>query len=553
VLRGAFFHEGHEHGHDHDDWLRYIDHHGAEEDFDGADDLDPDSEDPTWALDNVELTTVGVDVGSSTSHLLFAKLHLQRLTQSLSSRFVVVKREVLHRSPILLTPYRPDSGLIDVQALERFFDDAYAEAGLSNQDIDTGAVILTGAALERANAKAVAELFASHGGKFVCASAGHNLEGILAAHGSGATALSRERGDTLLHVDVGGGTTKLGVLHNGEILSTAAVHVGGRLVAFDADERITRIEPSALLVAHELGIPLELGQPITRDDRRRLADALVDILLDYLNGREPSRVGKQFLLTDPLQLDGHVPAGITFSGGVAEYVYGREPTRYGDLGPDVADAIGVALRDGRMPAQAVQLGEGIRATVLGASQFSVQLSGNTVHISDASVLPLRNLPVVYARLQAPRPTAEDVAQSIRNGFVRLDLVEGEHPVAVALPWRGEPHYANLRALADGIAQAMPRSLAAGFPLVIALDGDIGASLGGILSEELDVVAPMVSIDGLQLVELDYVDVGEVILPANVVPVVVKSLAFSASPGVSATVVNSSNGSAIAHSKEATSA
>jgi ethanolamine utilization protein EutA len=167
--------------------------------------------------------------------------------------------------------------------------------------------------------------------------------------------------------------------------------------------------------------------------------------------------------------------------------------------------------------------------VLGASQFSVQLSGNTVHISDPSVLPLRNLPVVYARLESARPGADEVTQAIRNGFVRLDLMEGEHPAAVALPWRGEPHYANLRALADGIAQAMPRSIAAGFPLVIALDGDIGASLGGILNEELDITTPMVSIDGLQLVELDYVDIGEVILPANVVPVVVKSLAFASQP------------------------
>jgi ethanolamine utilization protein EutA (predicted chaperonin) len=523
-LRGAVFHED-DHDHEHDDWLRYIDHHGAD-DEDGAADAEDDL---TWALDNVELTTVGVDVGSSTSHLLFAKLHLQRLTQSLSSRFVVVKREVLHRSPILLTPYRPETGLIDVQALERFFDAAYDEAGLTSADIDTGAVILTGAALERANAKAVAELFASHGGKFVCASAGHNLEGILAAHGSGAVALSHERGDTLLHVDVGGGTTKLGVLRNGEILSTAAVHVGGRLVAFDAEERITRIEPSARLIADELGIALEIGERISVDDRRRMSDALVDILLDYVNGREPSGVGKQFLLTEPLDLDSHQMQGITFSGGVAEYVYGREAERYGDLGPDVADAIKSALQDGRMPAQAVPLGEGIRATVLGASQFSVQLSGNTVHISDPAVLPLRNLPVVYARLQTARPAAEDVAGAIRNGFVRLDLVEGEHPAAVALPWRGEPHYANLRALADGIAQAMPRSIEAGFPLVIALDGDIGASLGGILSEELDVTSPMVSIDGLQLVELDYVDVGEIILPANVVPVVVKSLAFSNQP------------------------
>ena len=516
--RGAFFHEGHDHDDDHEgDFFFHDGETGG-----GDDDLDV-----TWALDNVELTTVGVDVGSSTSHLLFAKLHLQRLTQSLSSRFVVVHREVLHRSPILLTPYRPD-GLIDVHALERFVHAAYHEAGLEPNQIDTGAVILTGAALERANARAVAELFAGQGGKFVCASAGHNLEGILAAHGSGAVALSHQRGDTVLHVDIGGGTTKLALLRDGEILSTAAVHVGGRLVAFDADERITRIEPSAVLVANDLNIPLEIGATISPQDRHRLAEALVDILLDYLAGREPSDTGKRFLLTDPLGLDGHRLSALTFSGGVAEYIYGREPTRYGDLGPDIAQVLQRAAEQGRLPAHPVSLGEGIRATVLGASQFSVQLSGNTVHISDPAVLPLRNLPVVYARLEDANPDSAAVAQAIRNGFVRLDLIEGEHAAAVALPWRGEPHYDNLRALADGIAQALPRSLAAGFPLVIALDGDIGASLGGILNEELDVRSPMISIDGLQLVELDYVDVGEVILPANVVPVVVKSLAFTSS-------------------------
>ena len=516
-LRGAF-------SHDHDDF-----HIHDDDGPDGAADVDVDKTsdfDFTWALDNVELTTVGVDVGSSTSHLLFAKLHLQRLTQSLSSRFVVVHREVLHRSPILLTPYRPETGLIDVEALERFVHAAYADAGLTRDDVDTGAVILTGAALERANARAVAELFASEGGKFVCASAGHNLEGILAAHGSGAVALSHERGDTLLHVDVGGGTTKLGLLRNGEILSTAAIHVGGRLVAFDAEQRITRIEPSAFLVADELGILLQLGAALSVQDRHRLAEALVDILVDYLSGAEPSPLTRQFILTDVLTLNGYKPTGVTFSGGVAEYIYGREQTRYGDLGPDLAAALQRAASQGRLPAQPVSLGEGIRATVLGASQFSVQLSGNTVHISDPAVLPLRNLPVVYARLDGNiHPDAEAVAQAIRGGFLRLDLTEGEHPAAVALPWRGEPHYNNLRALADGIAQALARSLAAGYPLVIALDGDIGASLGGILSEELAVSAPMVSIDGLQLVELDYVDVGEVIQPANVVPVVVKSLAF----------------------------
>src|SRR5205814_4924988 len=215
--------------------------------------------------------------------------------------------------------------------------------------------------------------------------------------------------------------------------------------------------------------------------------------------------------------------GLTFSGGVAEYIYGRETATFGDLGPDLAAALRCAEHQGRLTAPPVPLGEGIRATVLGASQFSVQLSGNTVHISNPAILPLRNLPVVYARLNTVRPDAAAVAQAIHSGFVRLDLVEGEHPAAIALPWRGEPHYDNLKGLADGIAQAMPRSLAAGFPLVITLDGDIGASLGGILYEELNVVSPLISIDGLQLVELDYVDIGDVLQPANVVAVGVKSL------------------------------
>src|ERR687884_1847808 len=395
-MHNAWFHEGHEH--DEMD-IHFPDHHV---DVDGAAE---DERSETWDFDNVELRTVGVDVGSSTSHLLFAHLHLQRLVQSLSSRFVVVERKVLHRSPILLTPYRAD-GLIDIDALEQFVLHSYEEAGLERSDVDTGAVILTGAALERANARAVADLFAEEGGKFVCASAGHNLEGILAAHGSGAVALSHQRGDTVLHVDVGGGTTKLGLLRDGEVLATAAVHVGGRLVAFDSEDRVTRIEPSARLVAQALGMPLSLGARLTARDRRRLAGALADILVDYLSGREPSELGRAFLLTRPLVLNGHRPTALTFSGGVAEYIYGREPTRYGDLGPDLAEALQHAAEQGRLPAPPVPLGEGIRATVLGASQFSVQLSGNTVHISDPSVLPLRNLPVVYARLDSAQPDAE---------------------------------------------------------------------------------------------------------------------------------------------------
>ena len=164
--------------------------------------------DAIWSADNVELVTVGVDIGSSTSHLMFARVHLQRLTTALSSRFVVVNREILWRSPILITPYLDDDN-IDVGQLESFIEGAYEEAGLTREEIDSGAVILTGEALKRKNAEALAHLFAEESGKFVCASAGHHMESAMAAHGSGAIALSRKDHSNVLNIDLGGGTTKL--------------------------------------------------------------------------------------------------------------------------------------------------------------------------------------------------------------------------------------------------------------------------------------------------------------------------------------------------------
>jgi ethanolamine utilization protein EutA len=174
-----------------------------------------------WGQESLELNTVGIDIGSSTSHLLFARILMQRQSQALSSRFVVTKREVVWRSPIRLTPFLPD-GTIDARSLGLFIHDAYRQAGFSRADIDSGAVILTGEAIKRRNAKAIDELFADEAGKFVCATAGHQLECTLAAHGSGAVALSKQRGSCILHVDIGGGTTKLALIDRGAIIAVSA-------------------------------------------------------------------------------------------------------------------------------------------------------------------------------------------------------------------------------------------------------------------------------------------------------------------------------------------
>src|SRR5436190_22296527 len=211
-----------------------------------------------WTADNVELTTVGIDIGSSTSHLMFSRVHLQRLGTALSSRFVVIDRKIAWQSPILLTPYLPDF-TINVDELESFIAGCYGYAGVDPAAVDSGAVILTGEAIKRHNARAIADLFSEQAGHFVCASAGHHMECQLAAHGSGAVALSRGHDATLLNIDIGGGTTKFALIENGNLAATAAIAVGGRLLVDDAKRGLTRIEEPARTIATSLGITLAPG------------------------------------------------------------------------------------------------------------------------------------------------------------------------------------------------------------------------------------------------------------------------------------------------------
>jgi ethanolamine utilization protein EutA len=492
--------------------IHFPDHHGE------AEEGEEEGRPLTWDLDNVELTTVGIDIGSSTSHLLVARLHLQRLAQGLSSRFEVVGRQVLHRSPVRLTPYRAD-GLIDAEELRRFFDRAYAEAGLTPEAIDTGAVILTGVALERENARAVAELFAGTGGRFVCASAGHNLEAILAARGSGAVEAAEPGPEPRLHLDVGGGTTKLALIAEGQVLETAAIAVGGRLVVLDGSKRVTRVEPAALTAARAAGVRLAEGERLEPEARRRLCAAMAEAALAAVRGDLGGLVG-ELMLTPPLPRAPASPV-LTCSGGVSEYLVGSPVSAVDDLGAELAAALAAAFR--RQGYELRPLPAGIRATVVGASQFTVQLSGNTVHVRRPGLLPLRNLPVVHPRL-GDGAAAPAVAGALRRAMGRLDLDE-PRPLAVALSLPGEPHHRTLRELALGLAEGLGDHLARRLPLVLALDADLGRSLGHVLEEELGPLENLVVIDGLELMELDYVDVGAMVRPAGVVPVVIKSLAF----------------------------
>ena len=515
---GQEFNHVHEDGddadHDHDD-------------FDAAEGALEDN--PVWQQDHVSLTSVGIDIGSSGTQVIFSRIKLRRMGEDLSSRYFVVSRETLFQSPVALTPYQSETR-IDEAGLGKIIDQAYQAAGLHPDDIDTGAVILTGEALRRENAQAISAVLAEQGGEFVCAAAGHHMESMLAAYGSGAARLSHDEARRVLNIDIGGGTTKLAIVEGGKVKGTAALHIGGRLQVVDAGQNIVRLDPAGAYLASEAGFAWQLGDQAPLAAMQTVADWMAGALLAAVSSQDLPPDVERLYLTDPLADFGPIE-GVMFSGGVAEYVYERETRDFGDMGRLLGQALRRRIDGGALPWPMLPAGECIRATALGASEYSVQLSGNTTFISNpGKLLPRRNLQVLQPTYDcAAVIDPARLAQAIRGHFKAFDLVEGEAEVALAFRWSGQPSYPRIAAFAEGIAAAMAGTLAQKLPLYLILDGDLAHTLGTLLREEMAVTSEILVIDGIVLWDFDYIDLGRIRMPSQTVPVTVKSLVFSQDP------------------------
>ena len=472
--------------------------------------------------DEIVVLSVGVDIGSSTSHLVFSRIVLERL----DSRYVVTERETFYASDILLTPYSAEN-TIDAEALGAFLKQEYDDAKVDPDEIDTGALILTGVAVQRTNARAIGDLFAKQAGKLVAVSAGDSLETVMAAYGSGAAARSIRDECVVMNVDVGGGTSKIAVCAEGKVVDIAAVDVGARLICLEPDGKITRVEDAGRRYGQELGIDLQVGGMLALDQGRALARLMADKLFETMRGGAPTAQGVNLLRTDPLTQRGPV-AQIQFSGGVSEFIYGNEAKKFGDLGPLLAAEIRARV-EAFCPRLEPSI-EGIRATVVGASQYTIQLSGSTIYVAPLDAVPLRNVPVIAPALPLDSETIDPtaVARATTAMLKRLDLNGGEQPVAVFVPWQGSATFQRLDAFCRGVVEGLAAVLKNGHPLVLAGDGDVGGLLGIHLHEEMKLKNPVVSIDGLELKEFDYIDIGTMLESSGAVPVVIKSLIFPGS-------------------------
>jgi ethanolamine utilization protein EutA len=463
---------------------------------------------------HTHLTSVGIDIGSSTSHLMFSQLMIgypslhQRRPQ-------ILERRVIARSRILLTPFSGDWN-IEAQPLRELVDATFDEAGLSREQVDTGAVIITGEAARRENAQKIAELFSDQAGRFVCATAGPKLETIMAAHGSGAVLRSREEGLTLLNIDVGGGTTKMSLIDDGRIVGTTAMNIGARLVAHDETEVITRLETGGSRFLSDLGYTLNGGARIDNNLRFDLAARMAHVLFDALAGKAPP--WHEFYIAPPL---GDLPEidGILFSGGVSEYIYGREETAFGDLGQQLGREIKKQAE--KRGFKMFNAGEGIRATVIGASQYTVQLSGETIYVPQRAALPVRNLRVFVVRVDWNSPVAERAARAIEVVLGSRDPEVCGSRFALAFSTPPFLGYGVTQDLAKGIDLALGSLQAEHRPEILVFEQNIGRVIGGLLADRWDIPC----VDEVSLSELDFIDVGEIVTDETFVPVVVKSLAF----------------------------
>ncbi len=472
-------------------------------------------------LEMFSLKSVGIDIGSSTSHLIFSLITLRREGASLSARFKVTNREVLFRSPIMLTPY-VSATKIDTDKVNEFIHQAYKDAGLTPEDVDTGAVIITGEALKKENAQPIVKNFAKYSGKFICAAAGHNHEALLAAYGCGAVDLSKSENKTVLNVDMGGGTTKFSLVDNGVVTQTASINVGARLIAFDENDVITRIERAGRKMAKELGYTVELGQKITEKMKDDLGAYMAKILFETIEEGPNSPMARSLMVTPPfvnykgLQQVQH----LVFSGGVSEHVYDHDRTAYGDIGPELGKYTRARLE--KLPKDILREPvEGIRATVIGAGEYTIQASGNTSYVSNEKALPVHGLKVIQAVVRDGDP----VSEALRLSLKKFDLARFTSGLALSLTIDGIPDYQSVRRVAEGIVEILKEADDQQCPLYLTLDLDIAKSLGGMLKDEFNVARDIIAVDGIEVGDLDYIDIGECLGITEVIPVTVKSLMF----------------------------
>lgn len=471
------------------------------------------------------ILSVGIDIGTSTTQLIFSRLTVENRASSYTvPRMVIAEKEVVYRSAIYFTPLRSDTE-IDAAGVEAIVRKEYAAAGKAPGDVRTGAVIITGETARKENANEVLSALSDLAGDFVVATAGPDLESVLSARGAGADALSEERRTVVANLDVGGGTSNLAVYEKGTLRGTCCLDIGGRLIKVDGG-RISYIFPKIRDLAAAHGIRIGVGDRADPAQLSQVCRLMASQLAQALHLAAPDARHRGLYTNDghPLPADPAVRA-VTYSGGVADCVYGAEvgdPFRYGDIGPLLGQAIREDPDLGRV--ERLQAAETIRATVVGAGTHATEVSGSTIRY-DRDQLPMKNVPVLKVSAEdEARPDA--LAASIKSQLPLFWPEGTPEPVAVAFHGGARTSFSGIQETAAAVVEGAKEVIGSRHPLVVVTEADIGKVLGNALRVKLGPDKAVVCIDGIHCSGGDYIDIGEPVAGGQVLPVVIKTLIFN---------------------------
>lgn len=450
-----------------------------------------------------KLISVGLDVGTTTTQMIISELTVENRGSAFSvPEMVIGERKLLYQSPVIFTPLLSGE-LVDGQVIARWVQEQYDRAGIPKAQVETGAVIITGETSRKENAAEVLAHLAGFAGDFVVATAGPDLESVLSAKGAGAVDYSAQNGKTVLHIDIGGGTSNMTLIDNGKIIRTGCLNVGGRLVKMDAAGRVSYISPVLKGLTD-----LQMGAIPTEHQLRQITDSLVQAL-QMAAGLMPVTDLLQKLTTKETanQWQCEKPEVISFSGGVADCIESdKPPFSYGDLGV----LLGRAIKQSSLCSCQYRLGEQtIRATVIGAGCHSTQLSGSTVFYADVE-LPKKNLPVAVLDLPV-------TVEAVENAYLGQDSPQVVLAISgcPALPYEQVKQLAQILVSGSGSRE-----------LLVCLEADMAKALGHSI-RLLQPQRPCLCIDGVRLQDESFLDVGTPVGPA--LPVVIKTLVLSKAP------------------------
>ena len=477
--------------------------------------------------DKTAILSVGIDVGTSTTQVVFSKLQMDNAGGYFSvPRVAIVDKEVVYKSEVYMTPLKTDV-LIDTEALRDIVAAEFRKAGYRPEDTDSGAVIITGESARKENSDAVLKSLSDFAGDFVVSAAGPDMESLIAGKGSGAWQYSMDHHCRVANLDIGGGTTNVVLFEDGETLARGCLDIGGRLICMNPQGIITKVSPAAAVMAQAAGVSVSVGDRCDELKLTAVTRQMAAALNAYLGvgTKDIDAILRQ--IKTPGSSDFPVPEKIQavfFSGGVADLIYyeSADTWAYGDIGV----LLGRAIRESRLftDFQKMEPGETIRATVVGAGTYTTTISGSTITYSD-DIFPLKNIPVIKLDEELQEACfAGETEPVIRRIQWVLGQNDEEHFI-LAMPGKRNPGYMEMKRAAASIRQIMDRVQPPGEPILLVIESDIAKAMGQMIRQQPDLKRQVVAIDSIHVEDGEYVDMGKPMMNGMVIPVVVKTLIF----------------------------